>query len=332
MRAFVRRLVPFFMTLALLAPVSLRAQEAARPIDQEQLTTLAKAYIAIGKVRDEIQAELAKSGNKTEQAQKELQDKLRTQIEHVLHEHNLTEAEYQRRTQIVSVDDNLRKAFDEAVTKLTGQLTPAQQAAANAAAAQRAGAGAQGQQQTNNPHVAHVINAFNDTPNGQGLLPTALAEARTAAQHAALAARNTSNLDAMKQHAGHVLHAVDPGAGTSGPSQGYGVKKAAMAVAAHIELAARAPGAAAGVTTHAPHVATSARNTVQRADRIAALVMQIQAAGSATDAAALVNQLVSLTEQLIAGADTNADGRIGWQDGEGGLQHVEEHVNNILRG
>jgi hypothetical protein len=337
MRAFAIRVLPVVL-LALLAPAAARSQQPAQAMDQEQLTTFAKAFIAIGKVRDEIQAELAKSGNKTEQAQKELQVKLRTQIEHVLHEHNLTEAEFLRRTQLISVNDDMRKTFDDAITRLTGQLTPAQQAAANAAAAAaaRPATGAPGQQQpqqqSSNPHVNHVINAFNDTPNGRGLLPTALAEARTAIQHAGLAARNTSNLDAMKQHAGHVLHAVDPGTGTSGPSQGYGVKKAAMAVAAHIELAARVQGAAASVTQHASHVATSARNTVQRADRIAALVKQIQAATSATDAAALVNQLVSLTEQLIAGADTNADGRIGWQEGEGGLQHVEEHVNNILRG
>ena len=47
-------------------------------------------------------------------------------------------------------------------------------------------------------HIGHVADAWNDTPDGQGLLPAALAEARIAAQHAGLAARDTSDLDAMK--------------------------------------------------------------------------------------------------------------------------------------
>jgi hypothetical protein len=328
--SFTRYFVPAALVLALFAPAPARSQQQAPPppMDRELLTTFAKAYVAIAQVRDQIQAELAKTSNKTPQAQQQLRDRLREQIEHVLHAHELTEDEFQRRTYLISADNEQRKTFDEIIAQLTGQPLPGQQQAAAQPAANRPGNAAGGQ---GNPHVGHVVNAFNDTPNGQGLLPVALAEARIAAQHAALAARNTSDLDAMKLHAGHVLHAVDPTAAATGPGQGYGVKKAAAAVAAHIELAARAQGASQAVSTHAMHIATSARNTVQRADRVVALVKQIQAASTAEEAAGLINQLVPLTEQLIAGADANADGRIGWQEGEGGLQHVEEHVNLLLK-
>jgi hypothetical protein len=181
-------------------------------------------------------------------------------------------------------------------------------------------------------HLGHVVNAFGDTPNGGGLLPTALAEARVAAQHAALAARNPGSLDAMKLHAGHVIHALDPSVVPMGPGAGYGVKKAATAVASHVELAARAEGASQNVTTHATHIATSARNTAQRVDQIVALAKQVQSSTDAMAAAALLSQISSLSEQLVAGSDANGDGRIGWQEGEGGLQHVEEHVNLLLRG
>src|SRR5439155_16114125 len=133
-------------------------------------------------------------------------------------------------------------------------------------------------------------------------------------------ARDPSNLNAMKTHAGHVINAVDPTIVAAGPGLGYGVKKAAMGVAAHIDLAAKAQGASQNVITHANHIATSAKNTVQRADQVVALAKQIQAATSAADAAALVSQLVSLTAQLTAGVDSNGDGRITWQEGEGGLQ------------
>jgi hypothetical protein len=333
---FTRLSVPVLLVIALCVPTGLSAQQQQPPpqqaapptVDREVLTSFAKAYIAIAQVRDQIQAELAKTGNKTPEAQQQLRDKLREQIEHVLHTHQLTNDEFQRRTYLISTDNDQRKVFDEIMAQLTGQPLPGTQVAAQPAAARPGGAPGAA---SGNPHIGHVVERFNDTPNNQGLLPVALAEARIAAQHAALAARNTENLETMKQHAAHVLHAVDPTAAPSGPGQGYGVKKAAANVASHIELAARAQGAPEAVSTHAVHIATAARNTVQRADRIIALIKQIQAATTAEDAAKLMNQLVPLTEQLIAGADANADGRIGWQEGEGGLQHVEEHVNLLLR-
>ena len=176
------------------------------------------------------------------------------------------------------------------------------------------------------------MTSFSGTPNNQGLLPTAMSEARVVEQHAALAARNTSSLDAMKLHAGHIIHAIEPGEGTSGPGSGYGLKKAANNVAAHIELAAKAQGASQNITTHAVHIATAARNTVQRADQILALAQQIQAATSAAAAADLVAKLNTLASQLVPGVDANGDGRIGWQEGEGGLQHAEQHLNLMMQG
>ena len=160
-------------------------------------------------------------------------------------------------------------------------------------------------------HLGHVLVSFMNTPDKAGLLAVAQAEAGIAAQHAALAARGPDNLKAMQTHAGHVLHALDPELVASGPGKGYGLKKAATGVAAHIELAAKAEGASAGVKTHSGHVATAARSTVARADEAIAVAQKIQAATDAAAAATLVTQLVSLCEQLTAGADVNADGQIG---------------------
>src|SRR5687767_4085891 len=76
-------------------------------------------------------------------------------------------------------------------------------------------------------HIGHVVTAFTDTPKGLGLLPAAEAEAHIIAQHAALAAKSTSDLDAMKLHVRHVLHAIDPTlTENKGPGLGYGLKKA----------------------------------------------------------------------------------------------------------
>jgi len=176
-------------------------------------------------------------------------------------------------------------------------------------------------------HIGHVADKWNDTPEMVGLLPAAIAEARVAAQHAGLAARDTSDLDSMKRHTAHVLHAVDPTQIENGPGAGYGVKQAAEGAAKHIMAAANSDDASGAVKTHAEHVATSARNTVARADEIVMLAQKIDAAASASDAAGLVTELNDLAQALLAGVDANNDGRTGWQEGEGGLETAETHLN-----
>src|SRR5205814_894139 len=128
----------------------------------------------------------------------------------------------------------------------------------------------------------------------------------------------------------HVLNALDPSLMPMGPGLGYGVKKATAGVITHINLAANTEGASQNVKLHANHIATSSQNTLERVDQAIALAQKIQQAASATDAAALVNQLVSITGQLLAGADGNGDGRVTWEKGEGGLQTAQDHVNLML--
>lgn len=181
-------------------------------------------------------------------------------------------------------------------------------------------------------HIGHVMTSFQGTPNMQGLLPTALAEAKIAAQHAALAVKSEGNLDAMKLHAGHVIHAVDPSVETKGPGLNYGVKRAAASVAQHIELAAKVGGASKNVMTHSAHVSASANNVVKWSDEIVALAQKIRAATSAGEASPMVAQLNTLAQQLTAGLDANKDGQVTWQPGEGGLQQAEMHMNLLIKG
>jgi hypothetical protein len=181
-------------------------------------------------------------------------------------------------------------------------------------------------------HLGHVRTSFAQTPNQEGLLPTALAEAQVAAQHAGLAASNASNLDAMKLHTTHVVNAVDPSRVAQGPGRGFGVKRAAEGIVQHIGFAAAAEGASQNVTTHAAHITASAQNVVARSDEILALADRIAAASSAAEAAPLVQELQTVAGQLVAGEDANGDGRITWEAGEGGLQHVEQHVGLMATG
>jgi hypothetical protein len=82
------------------------------------------------------------------------------------------------------------------------------------------------------------------------------------------------------------------------------------------------------MTTHSTHVVASAGNTRRRADQIVALAQTVaEHVDNAADAAALFVDIKRLADRLITGFDANGDGQVGWQEGEGGLQHVEQHVN-----
>ena len=63
-----------------------------------------------------------------------------------------------------------------------------------------------------------------------------------AVEHARLASQSSS-VDDIKLHAGHVLHALDPALEPKGPGAGYGVKQATTAAAQHLEFAVKAEGA-----------------------------------------------------------------------------------------
>jgi hypothetical protein len=180
------------------------------------------------------------------------------------------------------------------------------------------------------PHIGHVQTSFRDTPEQKGFLETAIAEADVAIQHATLGMRDLTNLDAMKRHSGHVLHALDPSLMAQGPGKGYGLKKAATNIANHITMAGSAEGQPAGVKTHSVHVASAANNTVKRADEVIALAQQIQSATTADQAKALFEQLNAKAQLLRAGVDANGDGRIGWQEGEGGLDMSKTHMDLML--
>jgi hypothetical protein len=174
-------------------------------------------------------------------------------------------------------------------------------------------------------HIGHVLDGFNGTPMNMGLLPTAMAEARVAAQHAGLAAKATT-LAMVQTHAGHVINAIDPTIVAQGPGAGYGVKKAAQGVAQHAGLAANAAEANAMVKTHSTHVSTAANNVVAMADEIVAIAQKIRASTSLEEAQKLAAEMQTKAEQLTTGVDANNNGQITWDKPEGGLNQAQQHM------
>jgi hypothetical protein len=323
-RVNVRQLALSLSFLALAGTAD--AQAAKATLSAEEIKTLAGIEVAIGKVRDSLDLQLALARNKKDETQLALRQKMATDVAAILKNNGMSDADYRRKTFIVSSDQAARKVFDSLVVVISGAPLPGVYVAPASGPTVAVPAGAVG------IHLGHVVNSFANTPNTAGLLTTALGEARVAAQHAGLASRQPGNLEYMKTHIGHVLHALDPSVEKNGPGLGYGLRRAAEGVAEHINLAGQADNATPAHKLHAGHVATCAQNTVKRVDQIVTLARQVQVATDAAVAAQLVAQIAGIAEQLIAGMDSNADGRISVDVNEGGLQLADDHVKLMLGG
>ncbi len=316
------------LAFAVLTTATLAGAQArpATGITRDEIAALARVEVAISHIRDSLDVQLALPRNKKDEVQTQLRDKMRTDVAAAIKSAGMTDADYRRKTFIISTDNTARHIFDSVVVAVTGAPLPGIYVAPAAAPTVAVPPGPVGN------HIGHVVNSFNGTPMNQGLLPTALGEARVAQQHASLAARQPTNLEYMKTHAGHVINAIDPTVVAAGPGLGYGLRRAALAVAEHIGMAAAAEGATAAQKLHAGHVSNCANNTAKRAEELLALAQRVLAATDAAAAAQLINQVASLADQLIAGADGNSDGRITVDVGEGGLQLADDHVKLMLGG
>lgn len=194
------------------------------------------------------------------------------------------------------------------------------------------GADLSGQNESVHAHLGYVATAFNETPGGRGLLPTAVAEAEVVRQHVQLAGEDSTAIEGIKRHVGHVLHAIDPSLVRSGPGNGYGLRQAAAGVLLHIQLAAEAEEVSDNVTTHATHVTSCVSDAISRTDAILELSREIQETNSAARVIELLAQLDAQSSALVSGVDVDGDGRIGWQAGEGGLRQATQHMTLMMRG
>ena len=190
-------------------------------------------------------------------------------------------------------------------------------------------------QEAAHAHLLRVVNPEAASVQELGFLRQAVGEAGTAAEHASFAAggpQRPGDLVAMKTHAGHVLHALDPTRTETGPGLGFGLIEASRRTIEHVEAAAAASDASNGLHTHARHVATCVRNTLERARRMLEIGERILATDSAEEADRLSDDLNALGFQLRNGADANGDGRVTWHEGEGGLYIAQEHMQLLMTG
>ena len=69
----------------------------------------------------------------------------------------------------------------------------------------------------------------------------------------------------------------------------------------------------------------------QKLEQAIELAEGIQAAESVTDAAEMLTELTGLTDAILNGVDADGNGRVGWQEGEGGLAQAATHMGLIKR-
>lgn len=179
-------------------------------------------------------------------------------------------------------------------------------------------------------HMGHVLEAWNDTPDGKGLLPTAFREADVAQKHVGLALKTPDDLASLQVHLRHVLHALDPAMEKSGPGLGYGLINAAAGASKHAGFTAGSDGASDNVKAHAEHVTTALDNAVAAAKAAEAEVEKGLAASNAADAKSAAEAVQVLLAQAVDGKDANGDGSVSWQ--EGGLQQARQHMGFMYKG
>lgn len=108
------------VALSILAASPVAAQEAAPAADPE-LSTYAKAFLAVGLVRDDFNAQLALAKNKTVEHQAEIREQMKVKIEETIRAAGLTPEAYRRIEYTVTVDGARRAAFDKLLEELSKQ-------------------------------------------------------------------------------------------------------------------------------------------------------------------------------------------------------------------
>ena len=102
-------------TLAV-GPGYLGAQEPARELGREELTTFARVHLAMNEAREAFHAAIAAAHE--EQALERAREAFNERIAAILEEHGLTRERYGQILLIVSTDADARLAFDEVLEEL----------------------------------------------------------------------------------------------------------------------------------------------------------------------------------------------------------------------
>jgi hypothetical protein len=150
-------------------------------------------------------------------------------------------------------------------------------------------------------HVGHAVTAWTDTPGQIGLFEVARLEARVAAEHAAYAVEGARNIGSVKQHLGHVLHAVDPKLLADGPGTGYGLIRAIDGSIQHLGYAREVRDASANLRAGLPGVIDGLQAWRRESQLIAVLARDARQSRDDARVVAYAQDLSQRCTRLAAG-------------------------------
>jgi hypothetical protein len=176
-----------------------------------------------------------------------------------------------------------------------------------------------------------LMTAAADTPQKQGLVTVALADATIAVKQAWAAEQSPKDLVTMQAGARGVLQALDPALAKEGAASGYGVRPAVLGIIEQLRTLSTAD-TKADVMRTAPPALVAAQHVLVWCDAAIATARQIVAATRAADAAALTHALSTLTRQLAAGANTSFERHAIPAASEGGLLYVQLQLQMLKVG
>ena len=90
---------------------------APAPADPE-ITSFAKAFMAVGLVRDDFNAQLALPKNKTPELQEQLRKDMKLKVEEAIRANGLSVDDYKRVEYMITVDPAKRATFDQVFAEL----------------------------------------------------------------------------------------------------------------------------------------------------------------------------------------------------------------------
>ena len=178
-------------------------------------------------------------------------------------------------------------------------------------------------------HLDHVGTEWPETPNRLGLLTTALNEAVIADTHMDLALDHGGDLAVLKQHAGHVIHALNPEEQDNGPGAGFGVIAGADGAEKHMLYAAQSPGASDNIINNNLSVRNPLKNAESLAKKAVRRGKTVLEADSVAGAEEDLQAMAWLVNAMIHGIDENGDGVINADQTEGGLDIASEQLAKI---
>ena len=178
-------------------------------------------------------------------------------------------------------------------------------------------------------HVGHALTSWHDTPGQQGLFIVAEKEIDIALQQSQEAWRAFGNAGQRTQHLENVLNALNPDLQPIGLGEGYGAIRALSGAIEHLEYAASSDDASENFVASVVGLATHGDRILERLKQAQNLSQRAIKGGTPLDRS--TQEIYQLLVSAQEGEDRNKDGLIDGDGAEGGLIHMADRLQAMLK-